>query len=87
MQVGITRPGVTTDHRHQLCLFAGHERLAAAHRNNAYRCFLPDLTRFTPSCCAGPLAACNKAKTNADTGDGIFTDIIHLERLKKCYVF
>lgn len=55
------------DRRHPFCLFAGHERLAAAHRNNAYRCFLPDLTRFTPACCAGPLAACKKTKNNADT--------------------
>jgi len=45
-------------------LYAAREQLAAAHRKNAYRCFLPDLTRFTPACCAGPLPDCIKTVNN-----------------------
>ena len=48
------------------CLIAARERLAAAHRHNAYRCFLPDLTKFTPGCCAGPLPDCKKKVNNKD---------------------
>lgn len=43
-------------------LFAVRERLTAAHMQNDYRCFLPDLTRFTPACCAGPLPDCKKSE-------------------------
>jgi len=58
---GLTHlPSLFTVH----CLFAVRERLAAAHRHNAYRCFLPDLTKFTPACCAGPFPNCKKTENN-----------------------
>ena len=60
------------------CLIAARERLAAAHRHNAYRCFLPDLTKFTPGCCAGPLPDCKKTVNNKNSHGSNERDIIHI---------